>query len=825
MNKTNRFLVVHGHFYQPPRENPWIESVETQDSAAPYHDWNERITSECYARNGASRIVNLQNQILRIVNNYAQMSFNFGPTLLSWLQEHAELTYKSILEADRLSQERFSGHGSAMAQVYNHIIMPLANRRDKELQVRWGVADFESRFGRKPEGMWLAETAADTESLEVLAEHGIVFTVLAPHQCAAVRPLPRPVTAGAATTQTEPAWLATPNDSVDTRRPYRIVLPSGRSIVVFFYDGARSRAIAFERLLDSGEGFALRMAGGFSSTDPASPELVHVATDGESYGHHHRFGEMALSYALQFTESEKLATVTNYGEFLAKFPPEWEAQIAEQTSWSCAHGVERWRSNCGCNGGKPGWNQRWRTALREGLDLLRDTTAPLAATMASELFRDWEKAGDHFIQVVLDRAQSKAFLEAERVRPLSHADETQALKLLELVRHAQLMYTSCGWFFDDISGIETVQIIAYAARVLELAADLFGAEVNGLEERFLEILSKAESNAPGEGTGADIYRREVQPLRVGLDEVAAHYAVSSVFQAYPEHARIFAFSVDSFGQEVQNSGRGRLISGEANIASALTHEHERLFYAVLHFGDQNIAAGVKRCRKGTREAHAMFTAEAHAAMLAADLPAVIRLFDKEFDGTTYTIRSLFTDEQRRVMQLILNNTVAEAEESLLHVYDDHASLLHFLSQAAVPQPSALKLAANFAINVRLRRAIASDPIDAGQMRAALALAAQDGIELDRQELSFTADGRMRDAMAALQQEPASRTLLDEALSVAEALQLLPFEANIWQAQNIWNSMDGERQRGAIKVSDSATFQALGAALSISLSMLSAPEPR
>ena len=830
----NRYLIVHGHFYQPPRENPWIESLETQDSAAPYHDWNDRIAAECYARNGASRIVNTRNQILRIVNNYAQISFNFGPTLLSWLEECAELTYRSILDADRESAERFSGHGSAMAQVYNHIILPLASRRDKELQVRWGIADFEHRFARRPEGMWLAETAVDTESLEVLAEHGIRFTILAPNQCAAVRQLPAASSASengavAAATKlgvaaeaaaTAAAWTATPNDSVDTRHAYQVQLPSGRTIAVFFYDGARSRAIAFERLLDSGEGFARRLAIGFTGDAPAEPELVHVATDGESYGHHHRYGEMALSYALQYTESEKLATVTNYGEFLERFPPTREARIVEATSWSCAHGVERWRSNCGCNGGKPGWNQRWRAPLRTALDSLRDAAVPLAAKLGGQLFKDWEGACDRYIAVMLDRSRASAFLLAERRHALSKSDEVQALKLLELVRQMQLMYTSCGWFFDDISGIETVQIIAYAARALELAGELFGAAGAALEPVFVETLTQAQSNVASEGTGADIYRKRAKSLQVGLEQVAAHYAISSVFRTYGEHARVFAFEVKSCGQEVQNSGRGRLVSGEAEIRSSITHEQERLFYTVLHFGDQNIAAGVRRTRKGGQESQARFTAEARAAMLRADLPAVIRLFDREFGTESHTIRSLFMDEQRRVMKLILNNTVAEAEESLLHLYEDHASLLHFLSQTDMPRPSALALAADFAINVTVRRALENDPVDPAQLRAALALAEQDHVELDRLQLSYAADQQMRAAMLLLAERPDDRSLLDSALSVAEAMALLPFPADIWQAQNIWYDIAKTRLDGTDKrIADTAIFEALGRALAIAVESL------
>ncbi len=526
---------------------------------------------------------------------------------------------------------------------------------------------------------------------------------------------------------------------------------------------------------------------------------------------------MALSYALQYAEAQGLATITNYAEFLHRFPPQWEAQIAERTSWSCAHGIERWRSDCGCNGGRAGWNQRWRAPLRAALDGLRDAAAPLAAQLGATLFKSWNGACDRYIQVMLDRAQAGAFLQAEQTRIYNEQEEVQALKLLELVRESELMYTSCGWFFDDVSGIETVQIIAYAARVLELASELFGKPGAALEAAFLGQLAEAESNAPGEGTGADIYRKRVIPLRVGLEQVAAHFAISSVFRAYPERARVFAFAVQTLTEEVQNSGRGRLVAGEAEIRSTLTHECERVRYAVLHFGDQNIAAGVKRSLADEHEAYVRFNKKAAAAMLGADLPAVIRLFDGEFGGTSYTIRSLFTDEQRRVMKLILNNTVSEAEESLLRLYEDHASLLHFLTEAEVPRPSALALAANFAINVMLRRALESDPVDVPQLRSALALANQDHIELDRQVLSFTADERMREAMAAFAAQPHDRSPLEGALAMAQAVAMLPFEANIWQAQNIWHDLlVGADGSSAVPPDNTVMFHALGRALAISV---------
>ena len=297
MPASKRFICIHGHFYQPPRENPWLETVETQDTAAPYHDWNERICAECYAPNGAARIVNNKNQITRIVNNYARMSFNFGPTLLSWLKENAQRTYRMIMDGERRSRKSFKGHSSAMAQVYNHIILPLANRRDRITQIRWGIADYQHHYGAAPEGMWLAETAADNESLELLAQHGIKFTVLAPHQCRHIRSLME----GAGKDGTN--WTETPGAIVDTTRPYLVRFDSGVSIAVFFYDGPIARAIAFEGLLNSGESLAVRLKGGFK--DNAQPQLVHVATDGESYGHHHKYGEMALAYALRLLERDR----------------------------------------------------------------------------------------------------------------------------------------------------------------------------------------------------------------------------------------------------------------------------------------------------------------------------------------------------------------------------------------------------------------------------------------------------------------------------------------------------------------------------------------
>ncbi|MGC9198730.1 MAG: DUF3536 domain-containing protein [Acidobacteriaceae bacterium] len=847
-----RYVCVHGHFYQPPRENPWLETVELQESAAPYHDWNERITSECYAPNGAARIVNQQRQIIRIVNNYAQMSFNFGPTLLSWLEEFAPRTYRMIQDADQASAARYSHHGSAIAQVYNHVILPLASERDARTQIRWGIADFEHRFGRRPEGMWLAETAVSRAVLDLLAQEGMRFTILAPHQCARVRRLQEVAgegqkagvggasgageaaegiggvpgadkdgsraagvsgsgglsAEGLSAKDLKEAWIETPNADVDSTRPYRVKLDEGRSIAVFFYDGAASRAIAFEGLLNDGEGFARRLMAGFHVEEPADEaQLAHVATDGESYGHHHHYGEMALSYALHWIEENQQARLTNYGEFLENFPPTWEAEVVENTSWSCSHGVERWRSDCGCNGGRPGWNQRWRAPLREALDLLRDRTAPLAEAVAKPLFKDLWAARDAYIHVILDRSRDNLdrFFAAHATHALNPEERIQALELMELERHTQLMYTSCGWFFDDIGGIETVQIIAYAGRVIQLAHKLFadpalqadsttpGGLASELEADFLAVLAKAESNEAAVGNGAEVYRRFVNAGRLDLESVGAHYAISSIFRSYPDAGRIFCFEVRRHSYDVFSSGRGRFAFGRATLCSQITEECEDICFAVLHLGDQNLSAAVKRFRPEDREAWTEFVAGAQAAVRGANIPELVRLLDGYFDSSLYSLTSLFADEQRNILQIILNQTLSEVEGSLTRIYDEHCTLLDFLAETKVAAPPALAVTAQFAINAGLRRALEAETFNSAEVARLLRRAQMDHVALDSSLLSYTADRRMKRAMvrleaAAEQQSPQNLSVLYETLAIAESLRTLPMEINLWQAQNIWNEL-------------------------------------
>ncbi len=819
MATSKRFVCIHGHFYQPPRENPWLETVETQDSAAPYHDWNERICSECYSTNGAARIVNVKNLITRIVNNYARISFNFGPTLLSWLKENAPRTYRMILDGERRSRKSFRGHSSAMAQVYNHIILPLASRRDRITQIRWGIADYQHHYGAPPEGMWLAETAADTDSLELLAQHGIKFTLLAPHQCKRIRPLKE----GA-------GWTNTPGASVDTTRPYLVRFESGVSIAVFFYDGPTSRAIAFEGLLNSGEDLAARLKAGFK--DGSQTQLVHVATDGESYGHHHKHGEMALAYALRLLEDDKTVKLTNYGSFLAQSPPEYECEIVDNTSWSCVHGVERWRSNCGCNGGKPGFNQTWRGPLRQAMDELRDAVTPLTEQEGSKLFNDVWAARDGYIQVMLDRGTESVerFFHTYESHTLSEPERVRALELMELQRHAQLMYTSCGWFFDDISGIETVQVIAYAARVLQLAQQLFGEQAAPLEPAFLARMAEARSNVASAGDGARIYKEKVRSQELGLEQVAAHYAISSVFSSFAEETELFCFHVRRISNDIYTSGRGRLALGRAHVASAITGHQQSFSFAVLHFGDQNITAAVKAYNDADAAEFEAFAQQAAEHVQRAYFPEVIRLLDRYYGHVDYSLTSLFTDEQRRIVQLILNTTLWNIETALTTIYEDHASLLHYLSQAGLPKPSALTLAAGFAVNAGLRRALEADTIDPALVRSFLTLAKADLVPLETATLSYIADQRMKRAMIELQMASGSLEILERALALARTLVELPFELNLWQAQNIWYEILRTSTYSLTALANDdrprwdKNFSELGSCLSIDCAAISVGDP-
>jgi alpha-amylase/alpha-mannosidase (GH57 family) len=800
----DRYLCIHCHFYQPPRENPWLEVVEEQDSAYPFHDWNERITAECYAPNSAARILTAANRVAQIVSNYSQISFNFGPTLLSWLQQNAHTIYDAILQADRDSQEHFGGHGSALAQVYNHMIMPLANPADKRTQVLWGIRDFEARFGRFPEGMWLAETAVDLETLDILAEAGIQFTILAPHQAARVRPLDGADCAngnGNGNGENHD-WHDVTGGRIDPTRAYLQRLPSGRSINLFFYDGPISRAVAFERLLANGEHFAERLTGGFDD-ERSRPQLMHIATDGETYGHHHQYGDMALAYALHSIAERNLAQLTNYGQFLELAPPRCEVEIIENTSWSCVHGVERWRSDCGCNtGGHSDWNQQWRGPLRHALDWLRDAIAPRYEEAARSLLADPWRARDEYIHIVLDRSPENVtrFFSQHAARPLQPEERTRALQLLEMQRHAMLMYTSCGWFFDELSGIETVQVILYAGRAVQLAEEVFG---ESFAEPFLARLEAAHSNLPENGTGRDIYLKWVKPATLSLPQVGAHYAISALFSRSNEPAPIPAYTAARLDFQRLESGRAKLAIGRALITSRVTEANEFLSFGVLHFGDNHLSAGVRIASPG--EPYATMVEEVRELFERGDLAGTVRALDSYFGGLNYSLKSLFRDEQRRILNLLLDSVLSDAEGTYRQLYEAHAPLMRYLAELEMPLPRVLHISAEFVVNSALRREFSAEDPDVDRVAALLASARSEKLTLDGAGLGYVLRKRLDRAFATLQDAPQDLGLLARVTTLIEMVRKLPFTVNLWRVQNIYyqllqgvypgmRTLDGEEGR-------------------------------
>jgi alpha-amylase/alpha-mannosidase (GH57 family) len=805
-----RFITIHGHFYQPPRENPWLEAVETQDSAFPYHDWNERITAECYESNATARTLDESDRIRSIANNYAAISFNFGPTLLSWLESCAPDTYAAIIEADRLSRERYSGHGCALAQAYNHIILPLANARDKQTQVRWGVRDFEHRFGRKPEGMWLPETAVDVESLEAMAAENIVFTILEPHQAAHCRRVG------------ETEWQDA-HGRIDPTMPYLCNLPSGRSIVIFFYDGPISRAVAFEQLLARGENLAHRLTSAFSESR-RHPQLVNIATDGETYGHHHRFGEMALAYAVQLIDEQQLATLTNYGEHLASYPPTHEVEIVERTAWSCSHGVERWRSDCGCHtGASPGWNQQWRKPLREALDWLRDEATALFEREAGSVLRDPWAARDEYVEVILDRSEPSVerFL-AKHAK--DGARPTKVLELLELQRNAMLMYTSCGWFFSDISGIETVQVLHYAGRLIQLA-EHHGA--GDLEARFVAKLEPARSNVAERGTAREIYEREVMPARLDLARVAAHYAVVSLFDTFDDMSRIYCYEIVRRDFEIHKAGRARLAIGLIEVRSTITHECGVFDLAALHLGETELTGGVRPVTSSSN--YDAVRAELAAAMEPGGIPTVIRLLDTHFGEMPISIRSLFRDEQRRVLHELIEATLEEAESAFRQLHERYDPLMRFHTRLGIPVPKVLQTAAEFDLNLQIRQLLEEDLPTPAELESYLREARDEGVTLDETTLVAFRDAIER-ASQEFRERPDDHDRLQALVSLVEIVRESKLSIDLRRAQNRYYHMR-KTVRPAIEASSGSghaarqwlrLFDALGEKLAIAPELAAVP---
>ena len=768
----SRFICVHGHFYQPPRENAWLEEIEVQDSAAPYHDWNERVSAESYAPNSASRILDDRDRIVDIVNNYASISFDAGPTLLGWMERSSPEVYRAILDADKKSRARFRGHGSAMAQAYNHMIMPLATSRDKRTQVLWGICDFESRFGRKPEGMWLPETAVDLESLDIMAGEGILFTVLAPHQASETRPL-----AGG-------EWRDAGGGKIEPKKPYLCRLPSGRTIALFFYDGPIAHDIAFGDLLRNGGLFAKRLVGAFSE-EPGRPELVHIATDGETYGHHHRFGDMALAYALRYIEENGLAEITVYGDYLERFPPADEVKIVERTSWSCCHGTERWQSDCACSSGAhPGWNQAWRAPLRKAMDWLGAKAVGIFESGLGSYTPDPWAARDDYIRAVLDRSPEsvEAFFVRHVKLGLSPQDKITVLKLLEMERHAMLIFSSDGWFFDDISNVETVQVIQYAARVLQLARDIAGVD---FEPEYVGILEEAKSNVARHKNGAVVFETLVKPAIVDFLRLGAHFAVSSLFETDPRAVGTGHYTADADVCERKESGQRTLALGKFRLRSNITWEERTVDYAVLHLGDQNITAGVRE--HDGEVAYRAMCRTIGEAFAKSDMTSALRQIDQHFGAHSYTLWNLFTEQKRKILFKILEGNLRDLEADFRQIFETNYAIMQAMREMQIPLPEALSAPAEFVLNTDLRRLIEGPDVDLERLRKLAQEYATWDFKPDGEALTYIVSKRIGALMAAWAEKPEDTAGLEKIEGVLTTLNRLDIGLDLWRSQNIYFS--------------------------------------
>lgn len=762
-----KFVCIHGHFYQPPRENPWLEAVEVQDSAAPFHDWNERVTAECYAPNAAARVLNPAGKIERIVNNYESISFNFGPTLLDWMAKETPEMVQALQEADQLGTQRW-GHGNAMAQVYNHLIMPLATRRDKLTQIRWGIRDFRHHFGREPEGMWLAETAVDMESLELMAAEGLKFTILAPSQAQAVRP------PGGGD------WQKVGPGGVDGSRPYRVATPAG-DIAVFFYQGPLSRGVAFEGLLDDGARFAARIK---ESLPAADDSLLLLATDGESYGHHHRFGEMALAFALNRLEQDPEVKLINPAAYLAAHPPVWEAKIVENSSWSCPHGVERWRSDCGCalDPGR-GWSQAWRAPLRQAVDHLLERLAGLLEYEGGRLLKDPWAARDAYVDLILDYGQQarQKFLGAHQSHELNSEEQVRVLMLMESQRWGLFAATSCAWFFDDLAGIEAVQNLRFAARALQLAGELDGG---GWEEEMTAVLAKARSNQPGEGDGADIWRRRVAPVKVGPRRVAAHAAISGVMGEEPPPEELFVYDLVSSGHRHRSNLGLDLSWGKLTVTHRRLNRPHQLIYAALHPGGHEFLAQVNYDPGDWDPTSLEQPVEPLLRML--DQRGLRELLAKSLGGEAFALGDLFLEGRRSLAKEMLSRTLASEFDLARNLYDTHRDTMRFLQGINVPRPKLFEALASAVLAGELIQLLTGDSraLSPGRLGEIVSQARELGLDLEGPRVNRAVEEALSAEVAALAADPDNALALERAGAILDVSEALELEPNLWQAQNI-----------------------------------------
>jgi len=761
-------LVIHGHFYQPPRENPWTEKIERQTEAHPHHDWNERIYQESYRPNAYARITDAEGKIDSIVNTYEHLSFNFGPTLLSWMERRHPATLARLQEADRRSLHTRGGHGNAVAQAYGHAILPLCNPRDLRTQIRWGIAEFQHRFRRAPESMWLPETAANDVVIDALIEEGIRYIVLAPGQAARIRRLDAP------------EWVTLEPGALDSRVPYACYHRdgSGRFLIVFFYHGGIAHSIAFEGILHSSRGLIDRCV----DLQAKPGQIVNIATDGETYGHHFPYGERCIAHALTDEAVRRGFWVTNYGEYLEHHPVTHAVELhqgpgGEGTAWSCVHGVGRWIRNCGCHtGGQADWTQAWRGPLREALDFLRDQTAIHFDATRGRYFKDPWEARDAYISLILDRSRSRReFLRERTPGDLSERDRERAYLFLEMERYQLLMYTSCGWFFSELSGIETRQILAYAARVLALAEEL---DLGGIRKPFLELLALARSNRPEVGTGADLLRRLEETVPVSPPRVAAHLAMSSLIPSEEPPTEFAGYRCQHRDGRRQQQGRTTLATGRLILESLATGKTRDYATLALHLGETDFYAGVKPYPGDGPFARSV--ERLWASFAAASLPSLLRIAQEEFGEHEFGLEHVLVDLRQRILSSVFGTLIRRLSADYSRLYEDNQRTLEVLRASGFELPPELRAVTEFSLGRRFEEEIRlqSGRTDPASYQRAIELAqeaARRGGHIDRSAASRMFEEWITDAVRQVAQAPSPQTLRNALAlhQISERLLLAP----------------------------------------------------
>ncbi|MFP4694557.1 MAG: DUF3536 domain-containing protein [Halothece sp.] len=690
---TGVYVTIHGHFYQPPRENPYLDAIERQPSAEPFHDWNERVHHQCYRPNAFARVLNERGEVIDIVNNFEYLSFNVGPTLMSWLERYDLEVYQKIIEADRASCQRLNGHGNAIAQPYNHTILPLANQRDKITQIRWGKADFQSRFGREPEGMWLPETAVDYPTLETLIAENIHFIILSPSQAQRCRPLP------SVKNCSPQVWREVGGSQINPTRPYRCFVNERDFIDIFFYDGPISADMGFHDVLTTSQYLTERLRQAIQG-DQRPSQLINVATDGETFGHHKPGTEKSLAYAFTREFPARNWQISNYAHYLSLSPPRWEVMLKPVTSWSCPHGVERWRNDCGC-GGSPETQQKWRKPLRDSLDWLRDHLARIFETEGGQIFSDpWETRND-YIQVLRRPKMLRKphptndFLSQHSKQDLTPEETIKGLQLLEMQRQALLMYTSCGWFFEEISRPEAVQNLCYASRAIELAEEISG---ESLEEAFMERLAQAPSNDEKYQHGGEVYRQLVKPAQVSIEQVAAHYALSSLFKHHPKQHDHYSYHVTQQDYQRQTIGALTLAMGALKMQSHGTGETHSMVFAVLHLGGWDFHCCVKPFPKPA--VYRSWVQEIFALFKRGSAAKTILGMKTYFGEQSLGLENLFGEKRFEIMQQLAQETKNRLDELYTQIYRDNYTILLAFQEDNLPVPRELQVAAEIALSQR-----------------------------------------------------------------------------------------------------------------------------